>query len=100
VHDVQPRWLNRDDAARYIGVHVHELPRLVKAGKLPAPSCHLGPRSPRWDREELDRLFGVAARSSGMDRAVRDAVQQIFTEGRARRAKAALKQTPGSRPGK
>lgn len=53
------RWLDRDQVAGKISVHVHELPRLLKAGKLPAPSLHLGPRSPRWDSLAIDALFGA-----------------------------------------
>ncbi len=48
------RWLTPDAAAAYIGVRVHQLPKLVKAGKVPEPSLHLGTRSPRYDRDELD----------------------------------------------
>lgn len=82
------RWLTPDDCAAYIGVRVHQLPKLVKAGKVPEPSRHLGPRSPRWDRDELDRLFGTAARSSGNREVVNDAVQQILAAGRSRQPKA------------
>ncbi len=53
----EPRWLNPEDAAAYIGERVDRLPRLRKAGKLPEPSTHLGPRKPRYDRVALDALF-------------------------------------------
>jgi hypothetical protein len=58
-----PRWLDRDACAAYISVRVDELPRLVKRGLVPAPSYHLGERSPRWDRTTLDACFtgGVAS---------------------------------------
>lgn len=61
------RWLDRDACAAYISVRVDELPRLQKRGLLPAPSYHLGPRCPRWDREALDARFagGVASRRRG-----------------------------------
>jgi hypothetical protein len=55
--DLEPRWLDPEAAARYIGVRVDELPRLPKAGKLPEPSRFLGPRKPRYDRLKLDLLF-------------------------------------------
>ena len=54
---VPPRWLRPSDAAAYIGRHRDELPRLVKAGKIPAPSYHFGPRSPRYDRLALDAMM-------------------------------------------
>lgn len=62
-----PRWLDRDACAAYISVRVDELPRLMKRGLLPSPSLHLGPRSPRWDREALDARFdgSVASRRKG-----------------------------------
>lgn len=53
----EPRWLDADDTAAYIGKRVEQLPRLVKDGKLPEPSRHLGPKQPRWDRLAIDRLF-------------------------------------------
>ena len=54
----EPRWLPPESAADYIGVRVDELPRLLRSGKLPEPSRHLGPRKPRYDRLALDALFG------------------------------------------
>nr|MCV4210078.1 hypothetical protein [Roseomonas sp. SXEYE001] len=62
---IAPRWLDREAAAQYLSVRVDELPRLVKKGLIPKPSFHFGPRSPRWDREELDGLMGgpIASRS-------------------------------------
>lgn len=48
------RWLDRDALAKHISVRVDELPRLARAGKLPAPSLHLGPRSPRWWSADVD----------------------------------------------
>jgi predicted DNA-binding transcriptional regulator AlpA len=51
------RWLSRRAAAEYLSMEVDHLKRHVKSGKLPAPSFHLGPKSPRWDREALDAAF-------------------------------------------
>lgn len=53
----EPRWLDREAVARYISVRVDEIPRLLKTGRLPKPSYHLGPRSPRWDRGAVDQAF-------------------------------------------
>ena len=62
-----PRWLDREACAAYVSVRVDELPRLVRRGKLPAPSYHLGPRCPRWDRLALDARFsgGAASKPKG-----------------------------------
>jgi excisionase family DNA binding protein len=54
---LQPRWLDPDEAAQYVGVRREQLPKLVKAGKLPEPSRHLGPRQARFDRTKIDALF-------------------------------------------
>jgi hypothetical protein len=51
------RWLDRDALARYICVRVDYLPRMQRAGKLPPPSYHAGPRCPRWDRDLVDAAF-------------------------------------------
>ena len=50
-------WWDRDRVARFIASDAYRLPRLVKAGKLPAPSFHLGPRSPRWWSLDIDARF-------------------------------------------
>ena len=60
-----PRWMDRDAAADYISVRVDELPRLVRRGLIPAPSYHLGPRCPRWDRLALDARFGAPSPATG-----------------------------------
>lgn len=52
------RWLDREAAAAYLSLRVDELPRKVKEGKLPQPSYHFGPKSPRWDRHKLDEMLG------------------------------------------
>lgn len=54
---ITPRWLKPEDAARHIGRNRDELRRLVRAGKIPAPSYHFGPRSPRYDREAIDAMI-------------------------------------------
>jgi len=59
------RWMDRDACADYISVRVDELPRLVRRGLIPAPSYHLGPRCPRWDRLALDARFGAPSPVTG-----------------------------------
>ena len=86
--DLAPRWLNSEQTASYVGRRVDELPRLVRAEKPPTPSLHFGPRSPRWDRIQLDSLFLAEQPSRDLDL---DAVEQEAVNGiieRARRAKA------------
>lgn len=52
-----PEWLDRRSLAAHISVGVDALRRLQRLGKLPRPSYHLGPNSPRWRRIEVDAMF-------------------------------------------
>jgi hypothetical protein len=54
------RWLSRRAAAEYLSMEVDHLKRHVKAGRLPKPSFHLGHKTPRWDREALERRYRAA----------------------------------------
>jgi hypothetical protein len=62
------RWLSPASAADYLDVRVDALPRLVRAGRVPAPDYSLGPRSPRYDREALDKAMGSGVASNHPDR--------------------------------
>lgn len=73
----EPRWLDRDETARYLSVRVDELPRLTRRGKLPTPSLHLGPRTPRWDRQALDAVFAGGVASPSVDQAVDNIVNGL-----------------------
>jgi hypothetical protein len=86
--DIIQRWLKPDQAAAYIGRHRDELPRLVRSGKLPKPSYHFGPRSPRYDRLALDAIFS-GSQSDSTQETVDAAIRAI-------RAKAAVRQKAAS----
>lgn len=58
---------------------------LVRAGKFPRASYHLGPRSPRWSTEALDRAMEGAPASDVTREAFSGLVKKIEEEGRARR---------------
>jgi hypothetical protein len=62
------RWLDRAALAAHICVRVDAVARLQRAGRLPAPSYHLGPRQPRWDRDKVDAALsgGVASTDPGI----------------------------------
>lgn len=75
-----PRWADRDTLARYISVRVDRLPKMVRDGLLPAPSLHLGPRSPRWDLRQVDAAFApqaASAREPTLEEALHGAVEAI-----------------------
>ena len=72
------RWLDREALARHISVRVDEVAKLLRAGKLPAPSYHLGPKSPRWDRLAVDALFTGGAVPTDPNVAVQGVVQEIL----------------------
>jgi predicted DNA-binding transcriptional regulator AlpA len=59
-----PRWLDARDAAAYLDLERAVFLRLVKGGKLPTPSCHLGNRLPRWHSADLDKAMTPKASSS------------------------------------
>ena len=80
--DIQPRWLSPEQAASYVGRRVDELPRLVKAGKLPRPSFHFGPRSARYDRLAIDAVFEGRAASRDVDQVADDIAARIRAGGR------------------
>jgi hypothetical protein len=74
----EARWLDRTLTAEYISVKEAELSRMVKAGRIPSPSYHLGPKKPRWDRLALDACFVHSVASTDPDTAVEAYVQQIL----------------------
>ena len=83
----ETRWLDREAVAQYIHVRVDELSRMQRKGLLPEPSYRLGPRSPRWDKLELDSWFGKSTTSTpDISQTVANFVANIKQTPRARRA--------------
>ena len=72
-----PRWLDRAALARHVGLSEAALRRRLKDGTIPAPSYHLGPRCPRWDRAAVDALFTLAAPSMDARSAISRLAQEI-----------------------
>ena len=59
----------------------------IRRGLLPTPSYRLGPRSPRWDRLELDSWFGTSVKPSlDISETVANFVANLKQTSRARRA--------------
>lgn len=72
---IQQRWLKPADAAIYIGKPSKKLKALAKAGLLPAPSYHFGPKSPRYDREAIDAMVAGTERAADIDAAIAGAIE-------------------------
>ncbi|MDB5578752.1 MAG: hypothetical protein JWR80_3928 [Bradyrhizobium sp.] len=70
-YDYPPRGLNREEAARYIGLGATTFDRLVADGRMPKP-FRVGKRV-IWDRLKLDAAFSDLDedRENQIDRAVR-----------------------------
>jgi hypothetical protein len=68
------RWLTPAAAADRLNVYPHELAKLVREGKIPAPSRRLGPKRPRYDLEALDRAM------LGKDALAEDDLQRSYDE--------------------
>lgn len=54
-HPIEPRGLNRADAAYYVGVGTSLFDRMVADGRMPPPRI-VGSRT-LWDRHALDQAF-------------------------------------------
>ena len=78
---MESRWLNAEEAARYICVRPDAMQRLAKQGRIPKPEYTLGPRSPRWDRLALDSAFDGGTASTDPRAASQAVVQKILQEG-------------------
>jgi hypothetical protein len=83
--DPEPRWLDPEAAARYFSVRPDALPRLVRDGRIPAPSYWLGERSPRWDRLALDAAFDGGTASTDSANAFQGLADEIASEEPKRR---------------
>jgi hypothetical protein len=69
---IEPRWLDPERAADYIGVRMPQLTKMAKDG-LVKPNYMLGPRRPRYDRLELDAMFNKNNGKS-IDTAIQEAI--------------------------
>ncbi len=74
-----PRWLDARHAADYLDLERIAFLRLVKSGKLPEPSRHLGNHLPRWRSTDLDRAMFPKVVPSGA-KEILDAVAEIIEE--------------------
>jgi predicted DNA-binding transcriptional regulator AlpA len=80
------RWLDARSAAAYLCLDKAAFLRQVKREIFPRPSMYLGPRLPRWDRQVLDEHVN-SYKIPEEQRSMSEAVQQILSAGRLRRAR-------------
>jgi hypothetical protein len=79
----EPRWLDLTAAAAYLSLRPDIFARKVRTGIIPAPSVHLGERTPRWDRGVLDATMGGGT-GGGIGEAVNGVVAEIQREAKNR----------------
>jgi hypothetical protein len=79
---VEARWLDLTAAAAYLSLRPDIFARKVREGLIPAPSIHLGERTPRWDRGVLDLAMGGGTGSTNAREAVNALANEIAAEGR------------------
>lgn len=70
------RWLDREAVARRISTKPQNVSRLQAKGKLPLPSMHLGPNSPRWDINAIDAMM-LEAKGASTSRSMEQSVAEI-----------------------
>ena len=77
-------WLDRRALAERLLISRDDIARLVKRGRLPVPSYHLGPRSPRWDAEAIDTMMAGRQTAASTDAIVQEAARAL-AQGRQNR---------------
>jgi hypothetical protein len=83
----QVRWLSPKMLARYIARDVKGLSALVRAGKLPTPSYHLGRKSPRFDRLAVDAILCGDKEKTDAEEITSRAIQRMRAEHEDRSAR-------------
>jgi hypothetical protein len=86
--DVTGRWLGPKALARYIGRDSKTLSALVQSGKLPKPTYHLGPKSPRYDRMAVDAMLVGQREHADVEDIANRAIQRMRQEYEGRPARA------------
>lgn len=78
-------WLDGARAAQHLFLSEHRFLALVKSGKFPKPSYHLGARSPRWNSEALDTAMNPETPLDVTREAFSGMVKKIEEKGGSRR---------------
>jgi predicted DNA-binding transcriptional regulator AlpA len=78
-------WLDTRNAAGHLDLSEARFLVLVKSGKFPRPSYHLGGRSPRWNSEALDSAMNPETALNVTREAFSGLVKKIEEKGGTRR---------------
>jgi predicted DNA-binding transcriptional regulator AlpA len=78
-------WRDAMGCAVHLGIGEATFLSLVRSGKFPRASYHLGPRLPRWSTEALDRAMNPNSASDVTREAVDALVQKNEEKARSRR---------------
>jgi hypothetical protein len=78
--DTTTRWLSPKALGRYLGRDPKTLPELVRVGKLPRPTYHLGPKSPRYDRVAVDSMLIGRSEEADAEEIASRAIRQMRAE--------------------
>ena len=79
------RWLDVAGVAVHLSCGKAAVWRLARAGKLPNPTRHLGPRSPRWDRDAIDAMIVGRAADDDAEAIIARAIDTIHSRSKRRR---------------
>lgn len=80
----EPRWLDAEGAARFVGLRVDAFLRRV-GSVFPRPSYALGERTPRWWQGDLDAVMRPDVASLDPRLAAQAIAEKEAQKGRARR---------------
>lgn len=78
-------WVSARAASIHLELSEARFLALVKSGKFPRPSYHLGERSPRWNSEALDRAMSPETPLDVTREAFSGLVKKIEEKGGSRR---------------
>lgn len=77
-------WRDARRSSEHLDISEARFLALVRSGKFPAPSYHMGERSPRWSTEALDRAMDQTTVVRDIGEAVNDVVEEIRREAKSR----------------
>jgi hypothetical protein len=77
-------WRDARRSAEHLDISEARFLALVRAGKFPPASYHMGERSPRWNTDALDSAMDRTTVGRDIGEAVNDVVAEIQKEAKSR----------------